>query len=83
MRVGIEAVVEDSKVCESRHQLNQMDATPIVALPNLFFWDVVSPSGHPGSNPRDVQFGTPQSREPHAHFDCSRQRLVQKTSVDI
>src|SRR4029078_2676175 len=76
MRVGIKAVVEDSKLCESRHQLNQMDATPIVAVPNPFFWDFVSASGHPGSNPRYVQFGTTQSHEPHAHVDSSRQRFV-------
>ena len=83
MRVGITAVVEDSKLCESRHQLNQIDATPIVALPNLFFWDVVSASSHPGSNPRHVQFGTTQSHEPHAHFDSSRQRFVQKSADGV
>ena len=83
MRVGIKAVVEDSKLCESRHQLNQMDATPIVALPNLFFRDVVSASSHPGSNPRHVQFGTTQSHEPHAHVDSSHQRFVQKSADGV
>jgi hypothetical protein len=51
MRVGIKAVVDDSKLCESRHQLNQIDATPIVALPNFCFSNVVSASSHPGSKP--------------------------------
>jgi hypothetical protein len=51
MRVGIKAVVDDSKLCESRHQLNPIDATPIVALPNFCFWIVVSASSHPGSKP--------------------------------
>jgi hypothetical protein len=83
MRVGIKAVLEDSKVCESRHQLNQMDATPIVALPNPFFWDVVSASSHPGSHPRHMEFGTTQSHEPHAHFDSSRQRFVPKSADGV
>ena len=55
MRVGVKAVVEDPKLCESRHQLNQIDPTLVVALPNLFFRDVVAPSSHSGSDARHVQ----------------------------
>jgi len=83
MWVGIKAVVEDSKLCESWHQLNQIDATPVVALPNFCFWDVVSAASDPRSNPRHVLFGTTQSHEPHAHVDSGRQRLVQKSADGV
>ncbi len=83
MRVGVNTVVEDPKLCESRHQLNQIDPTPVVALPNLFIRDVVSASSHPGSDARHVQFGTTQSHERHAHFDSSRHRFVQKSADGV
>jgi hypothetical protein len=83
MRVGVKTVVEDPKLCESRHQLNQIDPTPVVALPDLLFWDVVPPSSHPGSDARHVQLGTTQSHEPHAHIDSSRQRFVQKSTDGV
>jgi hypothetical protein len=43
----------------------------------------VSAASYPRSDPRHGQFGTAQTHEPHAHFDASRQRLVQKSADGV
>lgn len=83
MRVCVKAVVEDPKLGESRHQLNEIDATAVVAFPNLVFGNVVSTSSDPGSDARHVQLGTTQSDEPDAHVDSSRQRFMQESGDGV
>ena len=83
MRVRFKAVVVQSELREPWHQLDQVDPTAVVALPNSVLRDVVSASSNPGSNPCHVQFGTTQSHEPHAHFDSNRQRLLEKRADGV
>jgi hypothetical protein len=83
MRVGFKAVVVHFQLRKSWHQLDEIDPTAVVALTNPLLRDVVSAPSNPGSNPCHVQFSTAQSHEPHAHFDSSRQRLVEKSTDGV
>ena len=78
MRVRFKAVIENSQLRESWHELNQIDTTPVVALSNVFFRNVVPASSHPRSNACDVQFRASQSYAPDAHVDSGRQGLLEK-----
>jgi hypothetical protein len=78
MRICLDAVVEDAKLRQAGHQLDQIHSTAVEARSNRGFRNIVSASSHSRANPRDLQVGTAQSDEPDAHVDSSRQRIVEK-----
>ena len=70
-RIGVSfvTVVIHAKLCDSGHELNQLDPASIVSLTDLVFRNVMPTLGNSRSDAGDVKLRSAQTDEPKADLE--------------